>query len=136
MSSGAVDQNLREREKLRRKALWALSDLLPGDPKATPVVSMLDEIARQDEADRSLRDVAKLEDLRDLVVIEPRSSGLQIVREGSIPEPWRERFLQASIGSTRVEAGPLLNDFEKFINLWTQENQRLEAYRSAIDEKI
>lgn len=136
MSSGAVDQNLREREKIRRKALWALSDLLPGDPKATPFVSMLDEIARQDEADRLLKDVAKLEDLRDIVVIEPRSSGLQIVREGSIPEPWRERFLQASIGSNRVEAGPFLNDFEIFINLWTQENQRQEAYRSAIDEKI
>ncbi|XVJ50137.1 hypothetical protein ACDZ94_24505 (plasmid) [Pseudomonas sp. UBT] len=136
MSSGAVDQNLREREKIRRKALWALSDLLPGDPKAIPVVSMLDEIARQDEADSVLRDVAKLEDLRDLVVTEPRSSGLQIVRQGSIPQPWRERFLQASIGSTRVEAGPFLNDFEKFINLWAQENQRLEAYRSAIDEKI
>lgn len=136
MSSGAVDQNLRDREKLRRKALWALSDLLPGDPEAIPVVSMLNEIARLDEADRLLRDVAKVEDLRDLVIIEPRSSGLQIVREGSIPEPWRERFLQASIGSTRVEAGPFLNDFEKFINLWTQENQRLEAYRSAIDEKI
>jgi hypothetical protein len=97
---------------------------------------MLDEIARLDEADRLLRDVAKLEDLRDLVVTEQRSSGLQIVREGSIPEPWRERFLQASIGSTRVEAGPFLNDFEKFINLWAQENQRLEAYRSAIGEKI
>lgn len=136
MSSGAVDQNLREREKIRRKALWSLSHLRPGDPKATPIVSMLDEIARLDEADRLLRDVAKLEDLRELVVTEPRSSGLQIVREGSIPEPWRERFLQASIGSTRVEAGPFLNDFEKFINLWTQENQRLEAYRSAIDEKI
>ncbi|WP_256593222.1 hypothetical protein [Pseudomonas sp. ICMP 564] len=51
MTSGAVDQNLREREKLRRKALWALSDLLPGDPKAIPVVSVLDDIDRQDEAD-------------------------------------------------------------------------------------
>ncbi|MBD8562125.1 MULTISPECIES: hypothetical protein [unclassified Pseudomonas] len=136
MSSGAVDQNLREREKIRRKALWALSDLLPGDPKATPVVSMLDEIARQDEADRLLRDVAKVEDLRDLVVTEPSSSGVQIVREGSIPEPWRERFLQASIGSTRVETGPFLDDFEKFINLWKQENQCLEAYRLAIGKKI
>lgn len=136
MSSGAVDQNLRDREKIRRKALWTLFDLLPGDPKATPVVSMLDEIAHQDEADRLLRDVAKLEDLRDLVVIEPRSSGLQIVREGSIPEPWRERFLQASIGSTRVETGPFLDDFEKFINLWKQENQCLEAYRLAIGKKI
>lgn len=136
MTSRAVDQSLREREKLRRKVLWSISHLRPGDPKATPIVSMLDEIARQDEADRLLRDVAKLEDLRDLVAIEQRSSGLQIVREGSIPEPWRERFLQASIGSTRVEAGPFLNDFEKFINLWVQENQRLEAYRSAIDEKI
>jgi hypothetical protein len=136
MTSRAVDQSLREREKLRRKALWSLFHLRPGDPKATPIVSMLDEIARLDEADRLLRDVAKLEDLRELVVTEPRSSGLQNVREGSIPKPWRERFLQASIGSTRVKAGPFLNDFEKIINLWKQENQRLEAYRSAIDEKI
>lgn len=98
------------------------------------VARTVTEIARQDEADRSLRDVAKLEDLRDLVVIEPRSSGLQIVREGSIPEPWRERFLQASIGSTRLEAGPYLRDLEKFINLWTQENQHLEEHRSAIDK--
>ncbi|CEL29329.1 hypothetical protein [Pseudomonas fluorescens] len=136
MSSGAVDQNLRDREKIRRKALWSLTHLRPGDPKATPIVSMLDEIARQDEADRLLRDMAKVEDLRDLVVTEPRSSGLQIVREESIPEPWRERFLQASIGSTRLGAGPYLHDLEKFVHLWTQEIQHLEAHRSAIDKYL
>ncbi|THF34504.1 hypothetical protein E5170_09620 [Pseudomonas atacamensis] len=136
MSSGAVDQNLRDREKTRRKALWTLSDLRPGDPKAIPVVSMLDQIAGQDEVDGLLRDVAKVEDLRNHVVTERRASGIQIVREESIPEPWRERFLQASMGSTRVETGPFLNDFEKFINLWTQENQRLEEHRSAIGKKI
>ena len=135
MTSGAVDQNLREREKLRRKALWALSDLLPGDPKAIPVVSVLDDIDRQDEADTLMTPVMKAEALRRLVT-EFHSSNLQIVREVSIPEPWRERFLQASIGSTRLEAGPYLHDLEKFVHLWTQEIQHLEAHRSAVDKYL
>ncbi|MBD8148245.1 hypothetical protein IFT37_20160 [Pseudomonas fluorescens] len=134
MSSGAADRSLREREKIRRRALWTLSDLLPGDPKAIPVVSVLDDIDRQDEADILMTPVVKVEALRRFVVTEFHSSNLQIVRDVSIPEPWRERFLQASIGSTRLEAGPYLHDLEKFINLWTQENQHLEEHRSAIDK--
>ena len=132
MSSGAVDQNLRDREKLRRKALWTLSNLQPGDPEAIPVVCVLDDIEHQDEADTSLTEVAKVGELRNLVIIESRSSGLQIVREVSIPEPWRERFLQASIGSTRLVEVPYLHDLQKFIDLWMQENRHLEAHRSAI----
>lgn len=132
MTSGAVDQNLRDREKLRRKALWTLSHLQPGDPKAIPVVSVLDDIEHQDETDPLMTDVVKVELLPSLVTAEPHSNDLKIVREVSIPEPWRERFLQASIGSTRLEAGPFLHDFEKFIDLWIQENQHLEAHRSAI----
>ncbi|MBD8100412.1 hypothetical protein IFR08_17595 [Pseudomonas fluorescens] len=134
MSSGAADRSLREREKIRRRALWTLSDLLPGDPKAIPVVSVLDDIDRQDEADILMTPVVKVEALRRFVVTEFHSSNLQIVRDVSIPEPWRERFLQASIGSTRPEAGSYLHDLEKFINLWTQENQHLEEHRSAIDK--
>lgn len=132
MISGAVDQNLRDREKLRRKALWMLSHLQPGDPKSIPIVDVLDDIEHRDEADTSLMDAVKVEQLRSLVVIELRSNGLRIVNELSIPEPWRERFLHASIGSTRLEAGPYLHDFQKFIDLWTQENRHLEAHRSAI----
>ncbi|MEX5687903.1 MULTISPECIES: hypothetical protein [Pseudomonas] len=118
MTSLAVDQNLRDREKLRRKALWTLSHLRPGDPKAIPIVSVLDEIAL-DELDTSLRDVAKLEELCDLIVSESRS-----------------RFLQASIGSTRLEKGSYLHDFQKFIVLWIQENKHLEAHRSAAAMKF
>lgn len=136
MTSGAVNKNLREREKLRRKALWTLSHLQPGDPKAIPVVSALDDIEHQDETAPLLTHVVKVEELRSLVITEFHSSNLQIIREVSIPEPWRERFLQASIGSTRLEAGPYLHDLEKFIDLWTQENQHLEAHRSAIDKYV
>jgi len=71
-----------------------------------------------------------------LRVTEFHSSNLQIVREVSIPEPWRERFLQASIGSTRLEAAPYLHDLEKFVHLWTQEIQHLEAHRSAVDKYL
>ena len=136
MTSGAVDQNLREREKLRRKALWTLFHLQPGDPKAIPVVSVLDDIEHQEETDPLLADVVKVEELRSLVISESHSSGLQTVREVSIPEPWRERFLQASIGSTRLEAGPYLHDLEKFIDLWMQENKQLEAHRTAVSMKF
>lgn len=136
MTSGAVEQNLRDREKIRRKALWTLSDLRPGDPKAIPVVSVLDDIDHQDEADTSMTPMVKVEALGSLAITEIHSSNLQIVREIGIPEPWRERFLQASIGSTRLEAGPYLHDLEKFIDLWTQENQHLEAHRSAIDKYV
>lgn len=136
MSSGAVDQNLRGREKIRRQALWTLSDLRPGDPKAIPVLSVLDDIDLQDEDDTLMTPVMKAEALRRLVVTEFHSSNLQIVREVSIPEPWRERFLQASIGSTRLEAGPYLHDLEKFVHLWTQEIQHLEAHRSAVGKYL
>ncbi|QHG23870.1 hypothetical protein [Pseudomonas sp. DTU12.1] len=136
MYSGAVDQNLRDSEKLRRKTLWALSQLQPGDPKAIPVVSVLDDIDHQYEADTLMTPVVKVEALRSLVITDFHSSNLQIVREASIPEPWRERFLQASIGSTRLEAGPYLHDLEKFVHLWTQEIQHLEAHRSAIDKYL
>lgn len=52
----------------------------------------------------------EFEQLRYSVSVERHHSGIEIVVELSIPEPWRERFLQASIGSTRLVDGPYATD--------------------------
>lgn len=36
--------DLRTRESVRRKALWTLSHLMPGDPKAAAILDVLDDI--------------------------------------------------------------------------------------------
>jgi hypothetical protein len=121
--------NLQDRETSRRKALWTLAHLQPGDPKAVAVIQVLDDIAVQDE--ESANDTVRINALRNVIETEARSNGLQIIREASIPQRWRERFLQASRGSTRHIEGPYLHDFQKFITLWKRENDHLDAHRIA-----
>ena len=43
--------DLRTRESVRRKALWTLSHLIPGDPKAAAIVDVLDDIEAQERVD-------------------------------------------------------------------------------------
>lgn len=105
--------------------------LQPGNPKATPVVGVLDDIERLDEANTPLTEV-KVGDLCDLIIIETRPSGLQIVREPAFPN--RGESDSCKRVSTRLEAGPYLHDLKKFIELWTRENQHLEAHRSASEK--
>lgn len=72
-----------------------------------------------------------ISELRNVVRIQARANGLNVVQELSIPEPWRERFLQASRGSTRHVDGPYLHDLQKFIAVWKREMKHLNAHRSA-----
>lgn len=127
MTDDHADIDLREREKLRRKALWTLSMLQPGDPKAKPVVDVLDDIDRRGACDKA----GSVDELDTVVVTELKAHSLQIVREASIPQPWRERFLQASVGSTRHADGPYLHDLQKFILMWKQEMEHLQTHRIA-----
>jgi hypothetical protein len=90
---------------------------------------MLDKIAVQDE--ESANDIVPIHELRYVIETEARSNGLQIIREASIPQRWRESFFQASRGSTRHVNGPYLHDLQKFIALWKQEMEHLNAHRSA-----
>lgn len=63
---------------------------------------------------------------RQLRLIECHNSGISILREASIPQPWRERFLQASIGSTRLVDGHYPADWNKFLAGWEAEIWHLE----------
>ena len=123
---------LRHRELSRRKALWELASILPGDAKALDVLDILDDIELHERHDTSMPAQAlSVEQLRDSIPTEPHPVGCRIVREENIPQPWRERFLRASLGSTRVPEGPYAHDWNQFLFEWQQEMQLLESHRAA-----
>ena len=123
-----IDHRLRSLESVRRRALWALADLQPGDARAEKVLAELDEV------DQALQDVAAGDQLsaQELVdvVITKLHNGVQLIAEDSIPEPWLQRFRAASVGSTRLAEGPYLRDFEKFVAVWHQELEHLNVHRA------
>ena len=124
--------DLRSRESVRRKAIWTLSHLIPGDPKAAAIVDVLDDIEGQERVDLNHSHPGlDIDAVRKAVLIERHSSGISIVREEGIPRPWRERFLQASIGSTRLVDGPYAHDWDKFLTQWQAEIRHLDAHMFA-----
>ncbi|WP_426131436.1 hypothetical protein [Pseudomonas sp. DWP1b1] len=127
-----MTDDLRLRETVRRKALWTLSHLVPGDPQAVAVLDVLDNIQDQESIDLNITNPGfDIDAARKAVLIERYSSGISIVREASIPQPWRERFLQASVGSTRLVDGLYAHDWEKFLSEWQAEMKRVDVHRAA-----
>lgn len=126
------DDELRELEAKRRKALWMLSSISPGESKAFDALSILDDLELQ-ERKNSPHTVKgfELNQLRDCVTVHHHHSGIDIILEQTIPQPWRERFNQASIGSTRLLAGPYGSDWDKFLVEWEREMQHLQNHRLA-----
>jgi len=121
------EDDLKDREALRRKALWTLAHLIPGDPSAAPVIDALDDVDNLERLDNL--SVLCLGDVRANVQSEPHRLGRRIIRDSSIPQPWRERFLRASVGSTRVAEGAYSADWEKFLQEWEAEMRHLEKHR-------
>ena len=123
-----IGHRLRSLEIARRRALWALANLQPGDALAETVLAELQEV------DQALQGVVGDEQLtaQELVdvVITKLHNGVQLIAEDSIPEPWLQRFRAASVGSTRLAEGPYLRDFEKFLAVWHQELEHLNAHRA------
>jgi hypothetical protein len=123
---------LRERERTRRKVLWALACLRPGDPTASEFLTILDGIDEQDRGGTSRSDnPLELIEVRNSVSAKRHNSGIDIILEQTIPQPWRERFLQASIGSTRLVDGHYGADWDKFLTEWEREMQHLKNHRAA-----
>jgi hypothetical protein len=124
--------DLRELESERRRALWALANIPPGDPKAFDFLAVLNDLDHQERHSASGTDKPlELNAVCDAVPIKRHHSGVDIVLERDIPEPWRERFLQASIGSTRLPDGPYARDWEKFLSEWEVEMRHLAMHRAA-----
>jgi len=125
-------EELRHRELSRRKALRELASISPGDPKALDILDVLDDIEQRDRHDTSMQAMALgVEQLRGPIPTEPHPIGCRIVREECIPQPWRERFLCASVGSTRVPEGPYAHDWDRFLDEWQDEMRLLAKHRAA-----
>lgn len=126
------DDELRELEAKRRKALWMLANISPGDSKAFEALSILDDLDFQERKySPSAGKALELNKLRDCVTVQHHDSGIDIILEQTIPQPWRERFHQASIGSTRLIDGPYAANWDKFLTEWEREMQHLQNHRLA-----
>ncbi|HCF3951257.1 TPA: hypothetical protein NID70_000810 [Pseudomonas aeruginosa] len=123
-----IDHRLRSLEIARRRALWALADLQPGDARAEKVLTELNEVEQGLQGVVS-GDQLSAQELVDVVTTKLHN-GAQLIAEDSIPEPWLQRFQAASVGSTRLAEGPYLRDFEKFVAVWHQELEHLNAHRA------
>lgn len=123
---------LRERERTRRKVLWALACLRPGDPTASELLTILDELDDQERNGAPSMDrLLDLNEVRNSVPVQHHQCGIDIVLELTIPQPWRERFRQASIGSTRLPEAPYASDWDKFLARWEAEMRHLQTHRVA-----
>ena len=123
---------LRERERTRRRALWALASFHPGDSNASELLTILDSLDVQERnAPPCSDEPLELVEVRNSVSVMGHNSGVDIILERTIPQPWRERFHQASIGSTRVPDGAYATDWDKFLVEWEREMQHLQDHRLA-----
>lgn len=127
-----TSDELRKLERTRRRTLWELASIHPGDSKALDVLAILDDLGGQERSSSvSTHEPLGLNEVRPSVPVKRHHSGIDIVLELDIPEPWRERFLQASIGSTRLPEGPYACDWEQFLTEWEREMQHLQNHRVA-----
>lgn len=129
------EKRLWQREKTRRRALWQLQGLRPGDPAAAEWLVMLSEVEFLERSEPIGEGCAlTIEQLRKRVpVIEVRGVDLydfSIVRDEDIPQPWLERFGQASVGSTRLKEGSYSRDWLRFLDLWVREMNHLQQHRN------
>jgi hypothetical protein len=122
---------LRKLESTRRRALREIARFLPGNSEAADALAILDELDDKELNSKLFTDKPlELNEVRGSVPVQPHQCGIDIVLEMNIPQPWRERFLQASIGSTRLPEAPYAGDWEKFLSRWESEMAHLERHRA------
>ena len=122
---------LRKLERTRRRALWEIARFLPGDPEAADALAILNDLDDQERSSTpSTSEPLEFSKVRDFVPVQHHHCGIDIVLEITIPQPWRERFLQASIGSTRIPDGLYATDWDKFLARWKAEMRHLEQHRA------
>lgn len=125
-----TEDKLREVDTARQKAIWALASLHPGDPDALVHLSILDtRDAQEPNSTLPLDNPLQLNELREFVPVAYHHSGINVVLELDIPQPLRERFRQASVGSTRLTDGLFAADWDKFLDELEREMLHLQSHR-------
>jgi len=126
---------LEARERKRRYALWDLARLHPGTDQAKPLLAILDDIERRDREEPIGEAWAMtIDELREHVpeseILGRDGHHFVVVLDEHIPEPWKNRFEEASPGSTRFRQGCYASDWHHFLRQWAREMKHLEAHRS------
>lgn len=122
-----------KRERDRRKAIWQLADLQPGDRRAGPILQQLAELERLDQEQPLTECDLDLQQLRELPY-EPHPIGIDIIRDGDIPQPWMSRFAIASGPISRVAEGIYRHDWTDFLDAWIKENDHISLHRQELDD--
>ena len=127
-----VWRRLYDRERERRDAIWRLELIEPRSKSAEPFLELLSAIRDADETDPIGEACALgIDEVVALVPITSVSGSIDYVGYDDIPEPWCERFLQASAGSTATIRGGYASDWEKFVRLWTAEMEMIKKHQEA-----
>lgn len=122
------------REQERRRALWQLAELVPGDQSARAILERLDELERLDhEVPLSACHLDHAELVR--LPREAHPVGCWIIRDADIPEPWRSRFAVALGPAARVQAGFYWHDWTEFLEAWERDVAHVEQHRLALDNE-
>lgn len=122
-----------QRERGRRQAIWELAELRPGDRGAKAVLERLDDLERLDREQPISVCNLSLEQLSDLPR-EPHSIGCWIIRDASIPEPWKSRFTVALGPAARVVEGFYWQDWMDFLLAWERDLEHVEQHRLELDD--
>ncbi|MBX9714884.1 MAG: hypothetical protein K2X58_14070 [Pseudomonadaceae bacterium] len=120
---GSVESDLLTRERIRRKALWALNNK---EKRAQAIQDLLR--VRRADIEYPIGPTAHLcaEEVAGLVPVHMHEGWLPIVHDRDIPEPWGTRFAIASVGSTRSAPGAYEHDWRNFLDIWLGEHAKLE----------
>lgn len=125
-------RRLHDRERDRRDAIWRLEAIKPGSKTAEPFLESLAAIAELDESDPIGEAWAlSIDEVFEMVPITSVPGSIDYVGYDDIPEPWCERFLQASTGSTATIRGGYASDWEKFVRYWKVEMEMIDRHQEA-----
>ncbi len=122
-----------QRERDRREAIWQLGELQPGDQKARPILQRMDELERLDREQPLAECALDLQQLSELPN-EPHKIGCWIIRDGDIPQPWLSRFAIALGPAARVVEGFYWHDWTDFLHYWAKENDHITRHRQELDD--
>lgn len=125
-------RRLHDRERNRRDAIWRLELIEPGSKAAEPFLELLSAIRDADETDPIGEAFAMgIDEVFEIVPVTSVPGWIDYIACDDIPEPWCERFSQASTGSTATIRGSYAYDWEKFVRYWKVEMEMIRKHQEA-----
>ena len=125
-------RRLHDRERDRRDAIWRLEAIKPSLKIAEPFLESLAAIARADEVDPIGEAFAMgIDEVFEIVPVTSVPGWIDYIACDDIPEPWCERFSQASTGSTATIRGSYAYDWVKFVRCWKVEMDMIAKHQLA-----